>query len=56
MNVLDGFDGGIDLHVYMSVETSCKSRIIRDNLMVIKYIVGVLFDFYIVHDAATAIH
>ena len=55
MNILDGLDGGINLHVYISVETSCKSRVIRDNLTVIKYVVGVSFNFHTVHDAATAI-
>jgi len=55
VNVLDGLDGGTDLHVYINIKTSCKLRVIRDNLTVIKYVAGALFDFHTVYDAATAI-
>jgi len=55
MNIFDGLDGETDLYVYINVKTSCKSRVIRDNLTVIKYIAGAPFNFHTVHNAATAI-
>ncbi len=55
INIFNGLDGGTDLYVYISVETSCKSRIIRNSPTVIKYVARALFNFHTVHDAATAI-